>query len=215
MNFNDKMIIICERRLYPYSPEYLNCLSALYISLISYYHIKKEQELNIQLIYSCIFLNGFSSFLYHWFAWYIFKLFDEFTMIIPIWIGLCYITNNLNYSYNILILITLINITLLVLDVFKFFENLFPLFFTIEMLSLIPLYKQSILKYKDINHKGIFGIIICICSGLIWGLVEIICNKYLLFGHSVWHIGMSTGLCYLIDYFKIANLIKFKKKYIK
>ena len=64
---------------------------------------------------------------------------------------------------------------------------------------------------KDENNNGLKGIIICSVSGIIWAITEAICNKYLLFGHAVWHIGMSTGMCYKINYFNSIRTVVLKK----
>ena len=235
MDYNYKLVKMCERTLYPDRPEYLNSFSALYMCFISAYYLSrqtsekfdqtnflknellKKQTLkkfdqtsnSISIIYWCIFVNGIGSFLYHWHAWYIFKLLDEFSMIIPIWIGLCKIMHNLNYSIHCTGVLTFINIFLLVLNVFPWFQDYFPIAFTCEMLILIPLYYQSLKHLQDETQSGIKGIFICSGSGILWGIIEANCNKYLIFGHSIWHIGMSTGLCYIIEYFK--KLQKYNK----
>ena len=203
MEYNYKIINMCERRMNPDSPEYLNSLSALYMCYISYYYLTNTIKLSntVLIIYLLIFANGIGSFLYHWFAWYIFKLLDEFTMIIPIWIGICSIMNDLNYKTEYIALFTLFNMFLIVFDVFMWFQDYFPLFFAAEMLLIIPLYIQSIKKIPDIQLVGLKGIIICSCAGIMWFTIESNCNKYLTFGHALWHIGMSNGLCNIIEYF--------------
>ena len=69
------------------------------------------------------------SFLLHYTAWYLFKLLDEFSMIIPLWIGLSKILYDLNYPTYCIGLLTTINLVLLGLDVFPWFESYFPLVF--------------------------------------------------------------------------------------
>jgi hypothetical protein len=227
MDYNYKLVKMCERTLYPDRPEYLNSFSALYMCFISAYYLSQQRNFfkkfdqnkiinrtsnSISIIYWCIFVNGIGSFFYHWYAWYLFKILDEFSMIIPIWIGLCKITHNLNYSIYCTGILTFINILLLVLNVFPWFQDYFPIVFASELLVLIPLYYQSLKHLKDETQSGIKGIFICSGAGIIWGIIEANCNKYLIFGHSIWHIGMSTGLCYIIEYFKnleqVSNLLK-------
>ena len=58
-------------------------------------------------------MNGIGSFYYHWTAWYLFRLIDEFTMIIPLWIGIVKIMHDLNYSTYWLGMISIYNILLL------------------------------------------------------------------------------------------------------
>ena len=203
MQYNHKLINFCERKIYPNNPEYFNSISSLYISAISYYMLRKIHYVSkcAVLVYWCIFVNGIAAFFYHWYALYIFKLFDEFTMIIPIWLGISNILLNLNYSTQIVGLFTLCNILLLVLDTFPSFDKYFSICFAMELILLIPIYCES-LKYNiDYNNNGIKGIIICSGSGIIWVITELYCNKYFILGHSLWHIGISTGLCYIINFF--------------
>jgi len=206
MDYNYKIINMCERKIYPDQPEYLNSFSALYMCYISAYSIFKQSKYRIShnssILYWCIFTNGIGSFLCHWYGWYIFKLLDEFTMIIPVWLGISKILYNLNYSIYYTGFFTILNLILLVLDVFPWFQDYFPIAFAIELITIIPLYYQSLNYKKDIKSNGFKGIIICCGSGFLWVIIEANCNKYLIFGHSLWHIGMSTGLCYIIEYFK-------------
>tara|TARA_B110001452_G_scaffold267618_1_gene278513 strand:- start:1311 stop:1841 length:531 start_codon:yes stop_codon:yes gene_type:complete len=153
------------------------------------------------LLYLCIFTNGIASFLYHWYALYIFKLLDEFSMIIPMWLGLSKILLKLNYPIECIGIITIYNMLLLVLDVFPWFDPYFPPSFAVELLLLIPVYYNSLKYNNDLNHDGIKGILICSGSGIIWAITEMYCTKYFIFGHVIWHIGISTGLCYIITYF--------------
>ena len=203
MEYDHILVNFCERKLYTNQTEYINAFSALYICAISYYNLLKTHNLSttIIMLYCCIFVNGLAAFLYHWYAWYIFKLFDEFSMIIPIWIGISKVLLDLHYPIYCIGIFTLVNICLLVLDVFMWFDDYFPICFLIELLILLPLYCQNIKYYKDIHRNGLKGIIICSSSGIIWAITEVNCNKYLIFGHAIWHIGMSTGICYKIKYF--------------
>jgi len=206
MDYNYKIINMCESKLYPDRPEYLNSFSALYMCYISLsYLFKKSKDRishSITILYWCVFMNGIGSFLYHWHGWYIFKLLDEFTMILPVWIGISKILYNLNYSVYYTGIFTIFNISILILDVFIWFQDYFALMFAIELITIIPLYYKALEYKSDKLSIGLRGITICCGSGLLWVIIEANCNKYLIFGHSIWHIGMSTGLCYIIEYFK-------------
>ena len=212
MEYNCVLVNFCERKLYPNQPEYINAISALYICAVGYYNLitiqnkSANKSATISIIYWCICINGIAAFLYHWYAWYMFKILDEFSMIIPIWFGICKILFDLNYNTHCIGAITLVNMLILILDIFPWFDLYFPFCFLIELLIMIPLYYQALQKYADSNKNGIKGIIICSISGIIWGITEINCNKYLIFGHAIWHIGMSTGICYKIKYFKSLQL---------
>ena len=172
MKYNDVIVQFCERKLFPNRPEYLNCLSALYISSIGLYNLitQKNRSRSLEIIYWSIIVNGVMSFLLHYTAWYLFKLLDEFSMLIPLWIGLSKILYDLHYSTYCIGLLTVINLILLGLDVFPWFEPYFPLVFTSELLSIIPLYYQAknlknkniiLHKYGWVSNKGMQGILIC------------------------------------------------------
>lgn len=209
MNYDYEITKFCEKKIYPNQPEYFNSITAIYISIISLYFLRRTHNLsnNTILVYYCICINGLSSFLYHWYSWYIFKLFDEFSMIIPIWLGISSILFDFNIPIPYIGLLTLYNIILLVFDVFVVFDNYFPIFLTLELLLLFPLFYYSVKKYNKIRNfptlfkDGLIGITVCSVSGIIWFVTELKCNKYLLFGHPLWHIGFSTGICYIITYF--------------
>jgi len=212
MEYNHVIIQFCERKLFPNQPEYLNCISALYISGIGFYNLVTQKNLSksLEIIYWCIIANGMMSFLLHYTGWYLFKLLDEFSMIIPLWIGLSKFIHDLGYPTWCVGLLTFLNISLLGLNVFSWFSKFFPIFFATELLSIIPLYYKLInqnrtniilRKYTWNANKGIQGILICCISGGTWIITELNCNIYLILGHSIWHIGMSTGMCYIIDYF--------------
>ena len=78
MEYHTIVSNFCERRIYPYQPEYYNAITALFISLIGLKGIKKHKtHYIITLIYWSIFTNGIYSFLYHWYGWHIFRILDE------------------------------------------------------------------------------------------------------------------------------------------
>ena len=221
LDYNEIIVNFCERKLYPDRPEYINAISALYITGIGYYNLRKiaKKSVSLSLIHWCICINGIGSFYYHWTAWYLFRLIDEFTMIIPLWIGIVKIMHDLNYSTYWLGIISIYNILLLVFDVFPWFKY-FAILFLIEMLLIIPLYNgvyiqytqsQNIIirKFAYFKNNGFKGIVICSISGITWGIAELNCNEYSVFGHAIWHIGMSTGLCNIIQYLnKHTELVK-------
>jgi len=206
----------CERKLFPNQPEILNSISALYICYISYKDLLKLQnsrriELHanpiIIMTHSCIFINGIAAFLYHWTESYLFKICDAYTMIIPMWLTISNIFIRINVPYTWIIIFSLINIIILLLIVYSWFDYYFPFVFGFEMLLIIPLYSKTIMhnRISNINTKlinnGSKGICICGLSAAIWIISEKYCNIYLILGHSIWHIGMSTGVSYILNYF--------------
>lgn len=214
MDYNNKIIQFCEKKLFPNQPEYLNSFSALFICYISFKDLKQiEVSKNpiFSLIHILIFINGISAFLYHWNNIYLFKLLDGYSMIIPLWLGIYNTLIKLNYNLFYLISFSFFNHIFLILLTFPWFDNYFALVFALEIITLIPLYRETRKINNNIQNKnGIKGILICLSSGFIWGITELKCNKYLILGHSVWHIGMSTGLSYLIQYLDVIEYPKIK-----
>ena len=212
MNYSDQVSNFCEKQLFPNQPEYINAFSAFFLCYISMKNLRIPKHKKIgpikDVIYWCIFANGISSFTYHWYGWYIFKLADEFTMIIPIWLGAVEIIYHLNYPHIYIGAITLYNASLLVFDTFMWFEFYFSLFFAMELLLLIPLYIKSLHKQRDPKRLGLKGIIISSASGICWWITERNCHIYLIWGHAVWHIGIGVGLSYLINYFSSEMMIR-------
>lgn len=210
-NYDDIIVNFCERKIYPNQPEYINSISALYISIISCYNLMKLTNIstnistNMLFIHLFIFTNGIAAFLYHWYALHIFKLFDEITMIIPVWLGLKEILLNLNFPLYQIRINTVYNTFILICNFFTWFEDYFPIFFLVDLLSIFYLYYYADYNYKYIknysNADGIKGISLSIGSIVIWIFTEKNCNEYMIFGHAIWHIGLSTGICYFITYF--------------
>ena len=217
MEFDTTLVKFCERKLYPNRPEYLNCVTALYVTYVAYKGLQnKGLSKNAEFIFWSIGINGICSFLFHYTAIYLFKLFDEFTMIVPLWIGVNSLLHDLGYLGIYMALLNIYNSTLLVLDIFPWFDDFFPIALAVELLFLIPLcYQLSVMRHSLINQDrrmsrlGLHGILISSASGAIWFLTELNCNKYMIIGHPIWHIGMSTGMSYIV------NFCNDETKYIK
>jgi len=202
MEYNFQINKFCEKKINPDRPEYINAFTSLFLCYISYHGLSKPNlKKTVSLVYWTIFVNGIGSFLYHWNSWYIFKLFDEFSMVLPIWISIADILFSLKYQNKYLGMLTLFNVLLLVFDVFIWFDDIFPILFGLEIGLIIPLYYQSIKLLKDNTNTGLKGIIICIISAITWITTEHFCNEYMIFGHAIWHIGMGLGTHYMIKYF--------------
>ena len=207
--YQNNHIYFCEKKLYPNSPEYLNAISSLYICYQSYIDIISPKIINNNstiIINSIIFINGIAAFFYHWNNNEIFKLMDAFTMIIPLWFTLSYLLFLFKFSPIFQIILSFVNILILILSTYTFFDYYFPLCFASQLLLIIPLYKYSITfihKNNNIINIGLKGIFICSSSGAIWIISEFNCNKWMIFGHPLWHIGMSTGVSYLLRYISL------------
>lgn len=207
MNFTTTTLNFCERKIL--NTEYFNSFSSLYLSYLGLFSIITNQNFhpNIIFIYQCIAINGIYSFLYHWTTFYGFKMFDELTMIIPIWFGILKLLEIIFYknyyqylSYSLLF--NIINIIFIIMNIFPFFHPFFPIIFGIECLSII-FFCYYLKNYMGFIHNYYYsqrGILICLLSGAIWIISEIFCHKYLILGHSIWHFSMPYGFHLIFKY---------------
>jgi hypothetical protein len=210
MNFTSSISEpFCEGRILGI-PEYLNSFSSLFISLVAYAGLQtKNLNEDIKMIYFILFLNGFFSMGFHWTMYYGWKNLDQVTMIMCIWFGLKVTLNMCRFRSNIpLYLLHLSNIIILVLSVCEY-DSFFRLSFTIESLLLIYVYNVLTYKlfYKDYYGFGKRGLVISMAAGVFWGLTELFCNKYLIIGHSVWHLCISYGMHLLLQFVNTISIV--------
>ena len=212
MNFN-KIIEtpFCEGKILGI-PEYLNSISSLYMCYLGYKGLtnKKEIYLDIYKIYSFLVICGISSFFFHYTMFIGWKMFDEFTMVLTLWHGI-YILKKMIYNRTKIKFIKytnylhIFNSGFLVLNFFKGWAEYFPILFGIEMTTLLYDYYLISSRYKDKSLYGFYGLLLMALSAGTWMITENFCNKYLIFGHAVWHIGIATGLNNFIYY--VINII--------
>ena len=190
----------CEKKLYG-SPEIFNSLSTIFISLfpaIGLQHSIFTNYIRINILLIMI-ITGFTSFLYHWTGYYLFKHLDEIPMILSLWQGITSITEKYPkpMSYKLQLFNNLYFISLLGINTIPDFQFLFPIFFAMPLFTLIPLI-EYIKKCAKVNITLYTGFIMCIVSGLIWTLTEMNCSSVMIFGHSIWHFGMNLGIYHII-----------------
>ena len=192
----------CEAKLTGGPPEYLNSITSLYITFLAFTTLKKR-ELYLKsvskIIYLLMAINGISSMLYHANLTYRYKIADEFTMILPITLGVANFADKLFFSYKGIIFnffYLSYNVFIMILDTDLDNDDIFPIFFTIDLFILYWLYFLAYKKKRDPTGIGMQGVILCTASGLTWIVTEKLCN-YLpllgLIGHAIWHIGMPLG----------------------
>ena len=217
MNWNTQIGQFCESKLYGH-PEILNSMSCIFISLIPMIgllynkYIYNKLTINILLL---LIITGFTSFGYHWTGYYIFKHLDEIPMVISIWFGLYNSITLIGTNKFVYFIINLYFVIMLSINAVPVFNYLFPIMFGIAaFLLLIPLY---LYKYSDNQSQNIVknGVLISIISSIIWIISEKICNKYLILGHSIWHIGITLGMYYIMIGSEFSELKKYEKKNIK
>ena len=196
-------------------PEYYNAFSSLFISyfgLLGLYNIKND--LMIQIIYSLLAVNGISSFMYHWTGNFGFALYDEYPMIIALFLGNIYVENLIPSKYKNYKIIFYINTMLLylVINVMEDQRLIFPYYFAFGLLVVLYNIYRLVYYYEKTNnnllysYNTIFFIKIIVGSALIWGATEISCKHYrlrfttiYLLGHPMWHFMISYGFYNLIN----------------
>jgi len=219
LDFNEIDHSFCESTIYGNPPEYINSISALFLSFIGFFGIMMNKKINkIKFVYSAMIINGLCSFMYHYTNSIGWGLMDRFSMVliaIP-----CYFLSldffNLSkksepFGYErdlslpkelIRIFITLY-ITILLTSIGLHNETLFNYLFGFFLISIFffLMYLESnnkkLLIPRNILNIGWKGIFYLITAGIFWILTEKLCYKYYfikyLFGHSFWHIGISYG----------------------
>lgn len=197
-------------------PEYYNAFSSLFITyygLLGLYHT--HNNIMVQVIYSLLSINGISSFMYHWTGNFGFALYDEYPMILALFLGNIYVENkisSINIKYKILFYINLM-IIYLVINVMEDQRLIFPYYFSLGLLLTLYNIHRYGYYYKKINHIPLYSInyyiSIIISSAVLWGITEISCDHYqitssslYLIGHPLWHFMISYGFYNLI---KILN----------
>jgi hypothetical protein len=197
-------------------PEYYNAFSSLFITYFGLLGLYKIQnDLIIQIIYSLLAVNGISSFMYHWTGTIGWALYDEYPMIIALFLGNIYVENLIPSRYKKYKIIFYVNSMLLylVINVMEDQRIIFPYYFACGLLIVLYNINRLSSYYKRINNNNIkysyntnYYSIIIIGSALVWGLTEVSCKHYrirfthlYLLGHPMWHFMISYGFYNLIN----------------
>jgi hypothetical protein len=204
----------CEGKLYG-SPEYYNSFSSLFITyfgLLGLY--KTNNDLMIQIIYALLSVNGISSFMYHWTGNIGYALYDEYPMILALFLGNIYVENLIPSYYKKSKILFNINLMIiyLVIDVMENQRLIFPYYFASGLIIVLynihrlvnNIYYKSIINH---SYNTNYYIYVIISSAITWGLTEINCNsnnrilydRLYLIGHPMWHFMISYGFYNLIQ----------------
>ena len=216
MFFSDSITPFCEGRLY--GAEYFNTGSSFIMFIWSMFRLRHYAKTvrwgDFINLFNILSINCMCSALFHGTLWMGFKLFDEISMIIPLWSGILIFLKLLASSRNEYIfrsyVIHLLNLSIIVFNCFMSFQWLFPVLFTVEILSIILLYNTLSTQYDDSSKKGKMGIYICCASGIIWWITEQLCTPYMKYGHALWHIGMPLGVDFICQYILTVKEKKYK-----
>jgi hypothetical protein len=200
----------CEAMLFNNGPEYISCLTALFISFIGFFGIIMNQsEDDTLFLYYSLIINGITSSLYHYNHYIGWGLMDRFSMIlIAVYCFKIFFKvlekNNTRISHIVKFMSVLYLVyiqTFAGLHQEDYFNNMFGfflasiLFFVIKISSLdYNIYPRLI----ELSFKGIFLIAL---GGASWIITENLCGsfglmKYLM-GHAIWHICVALGGYYI------------------
>ena len=201
----------CEASIYNNGAEYLNSITALFISFIGLFglYFNSYNSINIDMLYYTLIINGITSAIYHHTHYIGWGLLDRYSMI--------YIST---YCYNIFfellisrksVISQLLQFCIVIFLTFLsattglhneiLFNNLFG-FFLFSILIFLILCR---IKYHNVPnilfYYGYKGILLITIAGVSWIITENLCNHYVimkyLFGHALWHIAVSLGGYYI------------------
>lgn len=211
INFTEYDHDFCEASIYNNGSEYINSISALFISFIGifglYYNL--NNSINIDMLYYSLIINGITSSIYHHTHFIGWGLLDRYSMI--------YIST---YCYNIFLellfsrksmFLHLLQLTVIVYLTYlsaitglhneMLFNNLFGFFlFSIVIFLILCRTKYPNIPDKIFNY-GLKGVMYISIAGISWIITENLCYDYFimkyLYGHTIWHIAVSLGGYYI------------------
>jgi len=210
IEFNTFDHSFCESKLFNNGPEYISCLTALFISFIGFFGLfMNKTEENTLFLYFSLIINGVTSSLYHYNHYIGWGLMDRYSMILIS--AYCFqiffkvIENNNTKISHVIKFISVLYLvfiqTFAGLHQENYFNNMFG-FFLVSILIFVI--KISHVDYK-INHKLINlafkGIFLITIGGISWIVTENLCESFsimkFLLGHAIWHICVALGGYYI------------------
>jgi len=204
--FNQHDHTFCEASIYNGGPEYINSLTALFISFIGIFGLfKNKTDNSVAMLYYSLIVNGITSCLYHYTHYIGWGLMDRYSMIFiasycyNIFINMLYIQHTFSsHIFKLSITTYLIYLsTVAGLHDEISFNNLFALF----LISILYFIVRIRRVYFEIPPKIFIwcwkGISLITLAGASWIITETLCDRYIimkyLMGHSIWHIGVALG----------------------
>lgn len=200
----------CESKLFNDGPEYISCITALFISFVGFFGIMMNKtEDNTLFLYYSLIINGITSSLYHYFHNIGWGLMDRYSMIlIAVFCFKIFFKvleqDNTKISHIIKFLsvlyLTYIQ-TFAGLHQEDYFNNMFG-FFLISILIFVIKISNIKYNYNPILIKLAFkGIFLIATAGISWIITENLCESYsimkYLLGHAIWHICVALGGYYI------------------
>ena len=186
----------CESKVFPDQPELFNAFSSLAITLMPFF-FKMPKVMFLHRIIIMLILNGFGSFYYHYYLSWFGKHLDELTMIFAAYTGITGIIKILDIDKrNHLIAIDTYTMFMIIINTIPKHNGAFAFLYFIYIDFL--LYYIYLLKIK-IPDLNIHPLQLSFYGFISWTVSEILCNRYLYYGHSIWHILFPLGFIKFID----------------
>ena len=211
----------CEGELHGV-PEYVNSFTSLALTFSGLIGLFGSDNSNTKtkLIFSFLAFNGIGSFGYHWTNYLGWRLMDEISMLLLAQVAIISIMDGLirllkidseikkYIIYSGYLLSSFITIMLIIATIFDD-ELVFRIGFGF-ILAIIFFGTGLILKYDQlsieiIKKTTVIGLVIMLCSSLLWIFSEGLCSvvvwiKYFP-GHGLWHLGLAIGGYMIINYY--------------
>jgi len=211
INFYEYDHVFCEASIYNNGAEYINSISALFISFIGLFglYFNSYHSINIDMLYYSLIINGITSCIYHhthligwglldrnsmiYISTYCFSIFLEILM------------TKKRFIFDILQFIIVNYLTILSTITGLHNELVFNNLFGFFLFSILIFIVTCSIRFQNVpkiifyySFKGIFFITI---AGISWIITENLCSEYVimkyLYGHAVWHLAVSLGGYYI------------------
>jgi len=211
INFTEYDHDFCEASIYNNGAEYVNSISALFISFIGLFglYYNSYHSVNIDMLYYTLIINGIASCIYHHTHYIGWGLLDRYSMI---YISTyCYniflelLITKKRFIFHILQFSIVIYLTILSAITGLHNELLFNNLFGFFLFSILIFIVTCSIMYTNVpqviinySYKGLLYITL---AGVSWIITENLCSDYVimkyLYGHFIWHVGVSLGGYYI------------------
>ncbi len=188
INFNTFDHSFCEAKLFNNGPEYISCLTALFISFIGLFGIIMNRiENNTLFLYYSLIINGITSSLYHYTHYIGWGLMDRYSMILiavycfKIFFKVLEHNNNVRVSHALKFISVLYIVyiqTFAGLHQEDYFNNMFGLFLISIFIFVIKISNIDYNIYPKLIELSFKGIFLIVIAGISWIITENLCDTF-------------------------------------
>lgn len=217
--WNTKMSIgFCEGYLYG-RPEYVNSFTSLFMTFLGLYMLFGNKYINsvTRLFASSLAITGIGSFGLHYWGTFFWGRMDTFPMIITSYLIMFlsynvifhrifhtelyvyrFLSGLLSFAVMACVFFTIAGRTTSGIEISLYTYFLFPQFLTAISLFLhVFVVSTELVTTTKCKQYGVTGVLSLVVSGLCWVLTEPYCEQHTwvryVFGHAIWHLGVSYG----------------------